>query len=82
MNKDILCPNCKNKMLFYYDEWGYTPVHIHCNNCCINIGATSFQKCIDLLKEHHQPNTHLEYYGNEIQLLIINKEKIINNEMK
>lgn len=42
MNKDILCPNCNNKIFFYYDEWGYTPAHLHCNNCYINIGATNF----------------------------------------
>lgn len=82
MNKDILCPNCNNKIFFYYDEWGYTPAHLHCNNCYINIGATNFQKCIELLQIYHQPNTHLEYYKDKIQLLIINGKKIINNEMK
>ena len=82
MNKDIICPNCKNKMFFCYDEWGYTPAHLHCDNCHINIGATSFQKCIDLLQEYHQPQTYMEYYKNNIQWLMINGKEIINNEMK
>jgi len=79
MNKDIFCPNCNNKCLFFLDEWGYTPIHLHCDNCHIDIGANGVEKCKDLLKEHHWPNTYLEYYGNEIQLLIINDKKIIDN---
>lgn len=44
MDKDILCPNCKNKMYFCLDEWGYTPWHLHCNFCKINIGTNSQKK--------------------------------------
>ena len=44
MDKDISCPNCKNKMYFCLDEWGYTPWHLRCNFCKINIGANSQKK--------------------------------------
>ena len=77
-NKIITCPNCNNECFYCLDEWGYTPIHLHCNNCHIDIGATGFEKCKDLLKEYHKPYTYLEYYGNEIQLLIINGKKIID----
>lgn len=41
MNKFIICPNCQNKMKFYLDEWGYTPWHLHCEVCNINIGTSN-----------------------------------------
>lgn len=78
MNKDILCPNCKNKMYFCLDEWGYTPWHLHCDNCNINIGATNMNKAAELIQIYHQPNTWIEYYGGDIQILCIKGKYIIN----
>ena len=68
MQNDIpKCPNCGNKVYFGLDEWGYTPIHLHCDNCNINIGATSFKECIELLKNYHKPKTHIEFYCGKIQ---------------
>ena len=61
------CPNCNNKLTFGLDEWGHTPFHLHCDNCDINIGATSFNKCIELLKDYHKPKTYIEFYYGKIQ---------------
>lgn len=44
MNKFIICPNCLNKMKFYLNEWGYTPWHLHCKVCNINIGTNNQKK--------------------------------------
>ena len=67
--KIIKCPNCGKEIFFCYDEWGYTTIHLHCNNCHINIGANSFKECENLFKEHHKPYTYLEYYGKKIQFI-------------
>lgn len=80
--KAIICPVCRTEMFWCYDEWGRTPIHLHCNICSINIGAERFQECIDLLKEYHQPHTWIEYYKNNIQMMYINGKEIINKEMK
>ena len=76
----MICPNCNFEIFFCLDEWGYTPFHLHCKNCNINIGSKSRQHCIELFKEYHQPNTYLEYYKNNIQLLIINGKFLIDQE--
>lgn len=78
MNKSIICPNCQNKMKFYLDEWGYTPWHFHCEICNINIGTSNQKKAVDLIQEYHSPETWIEYYTNEIQILCINGKYIIN----
>lgn len=78
MDKDILCPNCKNKIYFCLDEWGYTPWHLHCKTCDINIGATSQKKAINLLQKYHSLETWIEYYGGDIQILCIKGKYIIN----
>ena len=78
MNKFIICPNCQNKMKFYLDEWGYTPWHLHCEVCNINIGKKKKKKAVDLIQEYHSPETWIEYYTNEIQILCINGKYIIN----
>lgn len=77
-----ICPNCKNVTFGALDEWGYTPIHLHCNNCGINIGATSLKKCFELFQLYNKPHTFLEYYHNDIQLLFENNKKIINKEKK
>lgn len=78
--KEIYCPSCGEKIFFCLDEWGYTPIHLHCKKDNINIGATSFEKCIQLLIKYHTPKTYIEFYNNEIKFLHINGEVIINNE--
>ncbi len=78
MNKFIICPNCQNEMKFYLDEWGYTPWHLHCEVCNINIGTSNQKKAIDLIQKYHFPETWIEYYANEIQILCINGKYIIN----
>lgn len=78
----MICPNCNKEVIFYFDEWGHTPYHLHCNNCGINIGSQSIKKCEELLQKYHKSYTYIEYYMNNIQFLYINGEEIINNEMK
>lgn len=80
MESIILCPNCGEETYFCFDEWGYTPFHLHCKKCEINIGATSIQKCKELLVDHHKPQTYIEYYNGEIQLLFEEGRRVINNE--
>ena len=78
----IKCPNCNSEIYSTLDEWGRTPFHLHCDNCSINIGATSINKCIELFKEYHKEGTYIEFYSNQIQLwfeegkLILCQEKI------
>jgi hypothetical protein len=79
--KTVLCLTCNKQCHFCLDEWGHTPFHLHCDNCDINIGATSINKCIELLQQYHKPNTYLEYYQGDIQLLFINNDLIINKEI-
>lgn len=61
------CPNCNNEIYFCLDEMGYAPIHLHCDNCDINIGATSFNKCIELFKDYHKPKTYIEYYYDTVK---------------
>lgn len=79
-NDVILCPSCNNECYFCLDEWGHTPFHLHCDKCNINIGSTSFKKCINLLQKYHKPKTYLEFYQDEIKLLFEEGEKIIYAE--
>lgn len=74
------CPNCNSKYYFCLDEWGYTPYHLHCDTCHINIGANSRGKTEELLYEYHKKNTYIEYYGGEIKLLIEGGVEKINAE--
>ena len=60
---DIQCPNCGELVYFCFDEWGHTPFHLHCNKCDINIGASSFEQTIELLKKYHKPHTLIEFYN-------------------
>ena len=70
MQNDVpKCPNCGNDIYFCLDEWGHTPFHLHCDNCDINIGATSFNKCIELLKDYHKHKTYIEFYHHKIQYM-------------
>lgn len=78
MEKTIYCPTCQNKVYFCLDGYGRTPLHLHCNNCNINIGVSKSSKAKELLQKYHSPNTWIEYYNNAIQILNINGEYIIN----
>ena len=55
---DIICPSCGGKCYFCLDiclnEWGFVPIHLHCDKCNINIIGTSFKECIDLLQKHNK----------------------------
>lgn len=82
MQNDLICPNCNSLLYYCLDEWGYTPWHLHCKNCSINIGATSIDKTIKLFQIYHKPNTWIEYYNNNIQILFQDNQKIINREIK
>ena len=82
-NKEkIICPNCGEYCHFYLDEWGYTPIHLHCRKDKINIGATSFKKCIELLFSYHEPETCLEFFNNKIQWMHVGKKEVIDNLRK
>lgn len=78
MNEKIICPNCQNELHFCLDEWGYTPWHLHCDCCNINIGATSCVQALNLIQKYHSLNTWIEYYAREIQILCIDGEYVIN----
>ena len=75
------CPNCNSEIFFCLDEWGYTPLHLHCDKCNIDIGCTSFEKAIELLQDNHDKNTYIEYYNDEIKFKTIN-DKIIIDKLK
>ena len=79
--KKIICPICHNDMKIYLDEYGYTPWHLRCNNCHINIGITHINKIFDFLNLIQYPNTYSEYYNNAIQLWIANGIVKINKEI-
>jgi len=69
MSKEIICPNCNKEMYWNLDSFGYTPWHLHCDNCHINIGVNKQSKAIELLEKYHKPYTYIEYsskYGLEI----------------
>ncbi|WP_342764073.1 hypothetical protein [uncultured Methanobrevibacter sp.] len=78
--KSIQCPNCNNEMYIGLDEWGKTPWHIHCENCNINIGVDSIKNVFNFLKSV-KPNTYIEYYNKDIQLLVENNIIKINKEV-
>lgn len=80
LNNIILCPNCNNEIYYRLDDFGRAPVHLHCDNCKINIGATSFKKCKELLEQYHNKNTYIEYYSNKIQFLSKEGRIVINEE--
>ena len=79
LNDIILCPNCNDRVFYCLDEWGYTPIHLHCDNCDINIGATSFNKCNELLEQYHKKRTYIEYFNNKIHFLSEEGEIIIDD---
>ena len=76
--KKIICPNCGKEVFFCGDEWGYTMLHLHCDQCRINIGTNKFDECEELLQSYHEPNTYLEYYHKKIQLLVVNGQTKID----
>lgn len=82
MQNDIICPNCNSKCSIALDGCGYTPWHIHCDNCNINIGSTSVEKGIELLHIYHKPKTWIEFYNKEIQILYEDGKMIYNKEIK
>lgn len=74
-----LCPICKSPVFFCLDEWGYTPWHLHCENCDINIGATNQKIAINLLETYSTKNMWIEYYGGDIQILCVDGKMIKDN---
>lgn len=78
--KSIQCPNCNNEMHIGLDEWGKTPWYIYCENCNINIGVDSIKNIFNFLKSV-KPNTYIEYYNKDIQLLVENNIIKINKEV-
>ncbi len=74
MKKSVQCPNCKEELFFCLDEWGRTPFHLHCDKCCINIGATSTEVAMELIK-YCKPFTYIEFFDNRIQLCDIYNDK-------
>ena len=82
MQNDVICPACNTKGFIALDEWGRTPWHIHCDNCDINIGATSIKKGVELLQIYHKPHTWIEFYNKEIQILYEDGKMIYNKEIK
>lgn len=82
MQNDLICPRCKNPLYFTLDEWGFTPWHLHCDNCHINIGTNKPQKAIELIQKYNKNNTYIEYYNNDIQVLWEEKKLKINKEVE
>ena len=82
MQNDLICPRCKNPLYFTLDEWGFTPWHLHCDNCNINIGTNKPQKAIELIQKYNKNNTYIEYYNNDIQVLWEEKKLKINKEVE
>jgi len=82
MQNDLICPNCNSALYWGLDEWGRTPWHLHCPKCNINIGVNKRNKAIELIQKYHQPDTYIEYYNNEIQILFENNKRIIYKEIK
>ena len=74
------CPLCRQKMFICYDEWGYTPWHIHCKKCNINIGFAYDKDIPYLLTQCKKPNTYIEYYRKQIQFMIEDGDVVIDNE--
>jgi len=70
-NDKCYCPNCNEEVYFNLDSYGRTPIHLHCDNCDINIGANSFKKCKELFEQYHEKHTYIEYFAGEIQLSYI-----------
>ena len=79
-NDIVICPACGNTCYFNIDGFGHTPIHLHCDKCDINIGSSSFKKCIDLFQQYHKPKTYLEFYHNEIKLLFEEGKRVIYAE--
>lgn len=68
MNKKIKCPNCNKEMYWNLDGFGYTPFHLHCDNCHINIGVNKPFKAIEILEKYHQPYTYIEYSSKGLEI--------------
>lgn len=69
-SNSLICPNCNSPLYWCLDGFGRTPWHLHCGKCAINIGVNKQNKAIELIKEHHKQGTYIEYYDNDIQILI------------
>lgn len=82
MQNDLICPNCNSLLYWCFDEWSRTPWHLHCDKCYINIGVNKQNKAIELIQKYHRPNTWIEYYNNEIQILFENNKRIVFKEIK
>lgn len=72
------CPVCGKQLTYTFDEWGFTPFHIHCEDHGINIGAQNYTDALRLLAENHRENTWIEYWSNKIQEHCVNNEVILD----
>lgn len=75
-----LCPNCNSALYWALDGFGRTPWHLHCDNCNINIGVNKPNKAIKLIQKYHKPNTYIEYYNHDIQILFEENKQVIFKE--
>ena len=78
--KHIYCPNCGGEMFICIDSWGYTPYHLHCKPCNINIGTTNIPDAEKLVQKYHEKGTGIEYYGKKIHFLCVDGKGILIDE--
>lgn len=68
-DQNIYCPICRNEMYIGLDEWGYTPFHLHCTKCDINIGMRKLSDIDKWIKYPLKKHIYIEDFPEE---LIIN----------
>lgn len=78
MKKDKTCPICGGLLAYCFDEWGHTPLHLHCLDYNIDIGSTRHEDNIRLLKENHVKDTFIEYWSNTIQEHLVEDTVIVD----
>lgn len=77
----MICPNCKKDVMYTsLDCCGYTPWHIHCNSCHIDIGSNSLIKCLELVEAHSKPNTTIRFYNNNLKFMIEDGVLVVDKE--
>lgn len=65
----IICPICKKPMVCYFDEWGRTPFHYHCNEDGISVGFGNIKKenMQSIINQHCiEQHMTLEYSDNKV----------------
>lgn len=79
-NNEYICPFCNKSMYLNLDCYGHTPWHLRCDWCDINIGVDKRDNLDKLLSFIDTKNTLIEFYNNDIQLMIKNNQIVINKE--